>query len=87
MTVFVPVGLAHTWTSMPSMSASFHNSAGPYVENTGDTNPGVSGDVQGERSAGFLSQPSTKEWCAYRFALPLPVRLVNTILTKTSGDT
>ena len=38
MTVFVPVGLAHTWTSMPSMSASFHNSAGPYVENTGDIN-------------------------------------------------
>ena len=38
MTVFVPVGLAHTWTTMPSMSASLHNNAGHYVENTGDTN-------------------------------------------------
>ena len=38
MTVFVPVGLVHTWTSVPLMSASFHNNAGHYVENTGDTN-------------------------------------------------
>jgi hypothetical protein len=38
---------------------------------------------QAERSPGFLFQVSE----SYRFGLPLSVRLVNTILTKTSGDT
>jgi hypothetical protein len=39
------------------------------------------------RASGILDFSLNQVPDSYRFALPLPVRLVNTILTKTSGDT
>ena len=56
------------------------------TENIGDTNLEFLDRFKASEDLDFfLNRESDSD--AYRFALPLPVRLANTILTKTSGDT